>query len=232
MPLSDDIAALRDQILGDLAASHDYFVNTKQAWRIVQVYVDSGNTVEFQNTHTGNKVPAENLAAQAQFYVKEHLASATFQQFVSQFEDFVLGLIRLWLRAFPQRLDHRKLAASIVFAAKDIEEVRDQVIQQQVLDIAYRSLPDWFAFLQDLVNLNHPSKEEIENLAEIKASRDVLVHNRGVVNSIYVDKAGARKHFDVGTKLEVPEPYHLGYWDLLRKVVSEVAADAIAKAPA
>jgi hypothetical protein len=33
MPLSDDIATLRDQVLGDLTAAHDYYTNTKQAWR-------------------------------------------------------------------------------------------------------------------------------------------------------------------------------------------------------
>lgn len=109
MPLSADIATQRDQILGDLAATHDYYTNTKQAWRVVQAYVDSGKTVEFFNVHTGNKVPAANLPAQAGFYVTEYLAAATFLQFVSLFEDFVLGLIRLWLRYFPKRLEKRSL---------------------------------------------------------------------------------------------------------------------------
>src|SRR6267142_257763 len=117
MPLQADIATLRDQILVDLAAAHDYYTNTKQAWRVVQLYVDSGKTVEFLNAHTGNKVPPADLPAQAQFYVTEYLAAATFQQFVSLFEDFVLGLIRLWLRSFQMRLWKRNLVASIVFEA-------------------------------------------------------------------------------------------------------------------
>jgi hypothetical protein len=232
MPLSADIAALRDQVLGDLAAAHDYYTHTKEAWRAVQLYAASGAAVEFLNSHTGTTVSAADLPARAQFYVTEYLASATFLQFVSLFEDFLLGLIRLWLRAFPQRLEKRTVRAAVVFGAKDIEEVREQVIQQQVLDLAYRSLPDWFAFLSGLVNLNHPGKDEVERLAEIKASRDVLVHNRGVANAIYVERAGARKRFAAGAKLEIQEPYHLECWGLVRKVVSEVAADALAKAPA
>jgi len=231
MPLSADIATLRDQILGDLAAAHDYYVNTGQAWRVVGLYVDSGNTVEFLNVHTGNKVPDADLQAQANFYITKFLAAATFQQFVSLFEDFMLGFFRLWLRAFPQRLKNRQLSASILFDAKDIDQAREQVIQQQVLEIAYKSLPEWFTFLKGLVNLNHPSVDEIEKLAEIKASRDVLVHNRGVVNAIYVEKAGAKKRFDAQAKLEVPEPYHLDSWNLIRKVVTDIAADASAKNP-
>jgi hypothetical protein len=231
MPLAADIATLRDQILGDLVAAHDYYTNTKEAWQVVQLYVASGQAVEFLNVHTGNKFPDADLPAQALFYVTEYLAAATFQQFVSLFEDFVMGLIRLWLGSFPQRLENRKIGAWLVFNAKDIADARAQVIQQQVLDVAYKSLADWFVFLNGLVNLSHPSKHEVEKLMEIKASRDVIVHNRGIVNAVYLEKAGARKRFATGDKLEIQEPYHLECWNLIRKVVQEVAADAIAKAP-
>ncbi|MGL4554928.1 MAG: hypothetical protein ACRC33_27490 [Gemmataceae bacterium] len=231
MPLAADIAALRDQVLADLSAAHDYYTNTKQAWRVVQRYVDSGQTVDFLNVHTGNKVPPADIPSQAQFYVTQYLASATLQQFVSHLEDFVLGLIRLWLRSFPHRLRDRKVSGAAVFAAKDIDEVREHLIQQHVLDTAYKSLADLFASLSELVELKHPAKDEIERLAEIKASRDVLVHNRGVVNATYVQKVGARKRFDVGDRLEVSEPYHLECWGLIRKVVTDIAGDAIAKAP-
>ncbi len=231
MPLSVDIATLRDQILGDLATAHDYYTNTKQAWWVVQLYLNSGETVEFFNTHTGNRIPPADLQDQIQLYITKYLAATTFQQFVSLFEDFMLGLIRLWLRSFPQRLARRSLAASIVFEAKTIDQVREQIVQQQVLDIAYKSLPDWFAFLKGLVNLNHPSEEEIKRLTEIKASRDILVHNRGRVNSLYVEKSGANKRFDAGASLEIPEPYHLESWNLIRKVITDTATDAIANAP-
>src|ERR1700730_16240259 len=96
MPLAVDIATLRDQILRDLAAAHDYYTNTKEAWQVVQLYVASGQTVEFLNVHTGNKFPDADLPAQVLFYVTEYLAAATFQQFVSLLEEFVLGLFGLW----------------------------------------------------------------------------------------------------------------------------------------
>ncbi len=33
-----------------------------------------------------------------------------------------------------------------------------------------------------------PKKEEIAKIAEIKAARDILVHNKGFVNFLYVKK--------------------------------------------
>jgi|GEM_PF-5643843 len=37
MALSDDIRVLRDHIQADLAAAHDYYTDTKTAWRIVHM---------------------------------------------------------------------------------------------------------------------------------------------------------------------------------------------------
>ena len=40
MALSDDIRTLRDQILTDLVAAHDYYTDTKSAWRMVVHGID------------------------------------------------------------------------------------------------------------------------------------------------------------------------------------------------
>lgn len=42
---------------------------------------------------------------------------------------------------------------------------------------------------------------------EMKASRDVIIHNRGAINSIYVEKAGAMKRGAVGDELVIDEHY-------------------------
>ena len=45
---------------------------------------------------------------------------------------------------------------------------------------------------------NAPTEDEIDALAEIKAARDILEHNAGVVNEIYRRKAGKRARYEVG----------------------------------
>ena len=67
-------------------------------------------------------------------------------------------------------------------------------------------------------------------MAEIKASRDILAHNRGVVNQTYLEKAGSRSRYKLGQRLEVPEPYLHDTWLLIRGVVQDLATAAIAKA--
>ena len=68
-----------------------------------------------------------------------------------------------------------------------------------------------------------------DSLSEIKASRDILVHNKGVVNATYLAKAGKRARHKDGEPLEIPEQYHRASWETINKVVRDLAAAAIAK---
>jgi len=70
------------------------------------------------------------------------------------------------------------------------------------------------------------TKDQIERLAEIKASRDILAHNRGIVN----EKPSGRARYEVGQRLEIPEPYLQESRTLIQNVVQDVSAAAIAKA--
>src|SRR4051794_23873551 len=109
MPLADDLSQHRDLIVGDLDAVHDYDTNTQAAWQIVQQYVSNGGTISVRNRSTGNVSTHQDLPGKAQFYVTDYLAVATFQQFVSLFEDFVFGVMRHWLLAYPQRLERKQI---------------------------------------------------------------------------------------------------------------------------
>jgi hypothetical protein len=81
------------------------------------------------------------------------------------------------------------------------------------------------------VKLGYPTADEIEQPAEIKASRDILVHNKGIANGAYVSKSGSRARVRDGEMVRISEKYHRESWETIRKVVRDVSAAAIAKAP-
>src|SRR5437588_3989962 len=85
MALADEIQALRDRVLVDLIAAHDYYADTKTAWRIVDQVVTAGHKFSVRNMTTGTVTTEADLASKAQGYVAEHLTEATFQQFISRF---------------------------------------------------------------------------------------------------------------------------------------------------
>jgi hypothetical protein len=42
MALAEDLGALRDRVLADLDSAHDYYTDTKTAWRLVRKIVAAG----------------------------------------------------------------------------------------------------------------------------------------------------------------------------------------------
>jgi hypothetical protein len=230
VPLANDIADLRDRILADLDAAHDYYFSTATVWRLTQQHIRAGETVSVLNEVTGTTITHETLAANAQLYLTEHLTVSTLQQFVSLFEDFLLGLIRAWLLTHHKAIDKKQVPIATLFEATDLADARARAIGLQLNELSYKKLRDWFEFLKSLVHLDCPTEDEIQRLAEIKATRDIFIHNRGVVNAIYVEKAGDKARFRVGETAEVPEPYHRESWELIKKVVADLSDAAVAKA--
>ena len=229
MTLIDEITQLRDKWLSSLDASHNYYAHTTIAWRLVQDMVRQGNKFTIRNQATGDTVDETEFAGLAQDYVTGYLSSATFQHFVSLFEQFVVDFLRAWLTEYPGILSGKQLPFRTVLDAADKNEIVTAVVQKEVHGLAYKRVADWFVYLEKIAQLGCPTEGQIERLTEIKASRDVLVHNKGIANSVYVDKSKGHARFADGDKLELPEHYHRESWLLIKQVVSDVADAGIDK---
>jgi len=230
MSLADSIRAHRDRIAASLNAARDYYVSTIMAWRIVQRDITGGERISVKNAATGTDITHVDLPNLAQFYIANYLASSTIQQFVSLFEDFLLGLLRIWLFVHHKAIDKKQVPIGTLFEAADLNDAKLRAIDLELNALGYNKLKDWFLFQESLVHLGCPSEEEIQRLAEIKATRDIFIHSRGVVNAIYVEKAGDKARFKVGEQADIPESYHRESWELIKKVVTEMSAAAINKA--
>jgi hypothetical protein len=230
MALSDDLQTLRDQALADLAAAHDYFTDTKIAWRLVHKVIAAGHTITIRNTSTGTFTTQAELAAKSGGYVTVQLTEATFQQFISIFEQSYFDLLRLWLTAYPQSLGKKMVDFKTILEQPDKDAITGLVVRKELNEVLYERPTEWFTYLEDKAKLGCPTQDEIERIAEAKASRDVLVHNKGIANKIDESKAGKLARFHEGDRISIPEHYHRETWELIRKVVSDVSSAAIAKA--
>jgi len=230
MALADDIRNLASRTFSALDASHDYYTYTKRVWRLLPQIVKDGRTFTFRNLTTGTTVDERALLGRAQLYVTDYLMSSTFQHFVSLFEDFFFDLLRTWLAVYPGSLSKKQLEFGAVLKAPDKAALVLTVVDKELNDLRYERVAEWFAYLDRLAKLGCPTAGEIEQLAEIKASRDILVHNKGIANATYVSKAGSHARFRERERLTLPEPYHRTSWETIKKVVRDVSDAAIKKA--
>jgi hypothetical protein len=229
LALADDIRALRARALAELTAAHDYYTDTKMAWQVIHKVIRAGHKFTIRNMTTGTVTQEAQLAAKARGYVAEYLAEATFQQFVSVFENFFFDLLRLWLKAYPQSLGDKELRFKNVLEAADKEAVTLYIVDKEINEIAYDRPKEWFSYLEARTRLGCPSAAEIERIGEAKASRDILAHNRGIANKTYESKAGRAARYRDGQRVEIPEPYHCQTWELIRKVITDLSDAAATK---
>ena len=230
MGLAEDIRGVADVALAALDDAHDYFTLTKRAWGLIRQAVNEGQTFTFVNPQTRTRVDEREVLERSRVYVRDNLASATFQSFVSIFEDFFFDILRLWLAAYPGSLSKKQLEFGSVVNAPNITTVVLAVVDRELNEIKYERVADWFAYLERLAKLGVPTSEEIERLAEIKAGRDILVHNKGIVNATYLHKAGKCARFAVGQKLDIDVPYHLASWEAIQRLVTDLSTALIGKA--
>lgn len=231
--LGFEIRALSDRIHADLLAAHDYYHHTRLTWRLLRTRARRGDRFTVRNPRTGTNVDAAQLANLSKTYETFQLAESVFQHFVALFEDFVFELLGLWLTAHPGGIpnkDSKKVDLAMVIDAPDREAILQAFIDRELNALKYERPTAWFRYLNERVKLGVPIDEQIERFAEIKASRDILAHNRGVVNQTYLDKARRRSRYQLGQRLEIPEPYLHDTWLLVSNLVHDLATAAIAKA--
>lgn len=229
MALAEDIRILRDRILADLNGVHDYYTETKIAWDTVRQVIAAGQTFSIRNMTTGTVTTQADLASKARGYVAEQLSEATFQQFISIFENYFFDLLRLWLLAYPQNLIGKKLDFKAVLEAPDKDAITLLVANKELNEVLYERPTAWFAYLEDKAKVGCPTPDEIDRIAEAKASRDVLVHNRGVASKTYESKAGKLARYKGGQRIEIPEHYHRETLELIRKIITDISNSAIAR---
>ncbi len=243
MPLPDEIRDLADRTLGRLKEAHEFYLHTAQAWRVVQQIAHEGRSVGMVDRATGQEVLACDLEPIAQRYVTVHLSESTFKSLSGLLEDWIVGLARLWLTAYPvqldaayneatersrsQRREEIQVPLSEILAAPDRAAILRGVVERVVRELAYRRPAQWFRFLDQRVNLGCPDESQRGGLCELKAARDALEHSAGLVGPDYIEKAGAFARYAEGATIQIDEPYLLSCFALLREVIETMGESAI-----
>jgi hypothetical protein len=129
----------------------------------------------------------------------------------------------------PEKSGAKTVEFRRILDAPDKAAITLQVVNHELNEVLYDRPAEWFAYLESKAKLGCPTPNEIATIAEAKASRDVLVHNRGVASTTYESKAGQLARYKDGQRIDIPEHYHRQTWELIRKIVTDISNAAIAK---
>jgi hypothetical protein len=228
MTIAGDLAMIADRANRDLDATFDFFEHSQYVWRSFEQAVLGGKALSV-TTETGTTTDQGGLLNLAPVYRRQYLVAFTFRHFVTAFESFFFDFLHRILRHNPWQFARSQLDLETVLRSRDCEEIVGLVLLKQMNELRYGKPADWFDALNKSVKLDCPSPAEVDALAEMKATRDILEHNAGVVNEVYLRKAGKSARFAVGELVEIDDNYHLASWRLIKKVVADLTTAATAK---
>ena len=230
MALVDQIHELAARSATDLNAIHNFVEHSTLVWRTFRLWVEQGNEFEAMNVETGSKVSAQDLLSLSDHYKNEYLLTLTFQHHVTSFEAFIFDFLRLVLTDEPRHLSQkRQIDVGTALSASDRSALVQILVDKELNDLKYEKVTEWCEYMNRMISLRCPSEIEIGQIAEIKASRDILVHNSGIANQIYMDKAGSYARHRLGGKIDIPGPYHTESWRIIKKVINDITSAAIAR---
>jgi hypothetical protein len=139
---------------------------------------------------------------------------SVFVYLVAQVEACLNDLLREVLRFDPRRLKCRvkginhtqKIDVDFVIEAASIEDAVAEIIDMELASVFYAGPKAQLTYLEKVLGVSLDDQLKL-SWREIKATRDILVHNSGIVNSVYLAKTETAARGTMGENLIVDKLY-------------------------
>ena len=137
-----------------------------------------------------------------------------FTYLVAQTEAYLSDMICTVLKTDHRRLktriqgiDHvKKIDADEGLDAANLTELIEGLIEKEMVSLFYASPEKQFEYISKVLGAEIDT-DVINKWKEYKACRDLIVHNSGIINSVYISKVGAAARGVAGEQIKVDAKY-------------------------
>ena len=152
----------------------------------------------------------EQLLGRYQLLAFQQMPVNGLGQLVTITEALLGDIVRNVIIRYPQKLGaKRAIQLQVVLEAESLEEVHRRATDALLNELSYKSPAEFSEALDNLLSINLLECFAFHKYIELKATRDIYVHNRGIVNETYLKKAGSHSRARVGQLLPVDISYFL-----------------------
>lgn len=156
------------------------------------------------------KYRKEQLLSKYQFLAFHQLSLNAVVQLVTRVETLLSDVVRAVVIRYPQKLGgKRNVPLQMVLESTSLEEVHIRATDMFLNDLAYKSPAEFSESMQQLLSVNLFECPAFHRYMELKATRDIFVHNSGIANDVYIRKAGTHARVKSGMALPADIQYFL-----------------------
>jgi len=156
----------------------------------------------------------DELIDRYEFLADNVLAINGIYQLVVIVEAMLGDVIRALALKYPKKLGAKyRIPVGVVLSASSIEEIHLHTIDSVLNELSYKSPQDYATAVEELISVRLLECPSFHQYVEIKATRDIHIHNRGVANEVYARKVGSHARVDSGHHLPVGSDYFLASYE-------------------
>ena len=141
-------------------------------------------------------------------------------------ESLLNDILRLILSEYPSKIaSKRKVDLGLVLEAVSIEEMKLNVVDSILNDMAYKSPRDYAGEFEKYTGVRLLESPPFHRFIELKATRDIHIHNSGIANQVYLAKAGTSSRVRLGEYVVVDLRYFLESYEQCLRLVEVLQAE-------
>jgi len=129
---------------------------------------------------------------------------------LSRAEAFLQDAISIVACAYPQKLgllaDKGGIPLDLFLESEQREDVIRRFVALRCEGLMFGKPSDYLDKVAKMLSIEI-DPEMVKDFIEIKASRDIIIHNSGKINKLYVEKAGDRSRGKAGEELNIDREY-------------------------
>lgn len=165
------------------------------------------------------KYAKDDLVLRYQHLAFHQLPINGLVQLVTIVEALLGDVVRAVVTRYPQKLGaKRAISLQLVLGAQSLEEIHLRATDALLNDLTYKSPSEFAESLESLLSINLLECPAFLKYIEIKATRDIFIHNRGTTNDTYARKSGSHARAKVGWSLPVDITYFLESYECCLQV--------------
>lgn len=151
----------------------------------------------------------DDLLQQYQILAVHQLSVNGLSHLVSVTEAMIEDVLRIVLKKYPRKLGAQKqIDLQVVLEASCIEEIHSKAIDALLNEASYKTPRDFAKIFESFTGINLLECPAFHRYIEVKATRDVFIHNRGIANPVYLRKSGSHARTSNGGSV----PCDVGYF--------------------
>jgi hypothetical protein len=133
---------------------------------------------------------------------------------VSYFESFLFAVLQLILLEYPKKLTlsvhgidtKKEIPLETLLDSGSREDALRAVIERQLNSLSYARPKAYLDYLNSVTGVDTLDLAFLDYV-EIKATRDIIIHNSGIINNVYLSKVGNQKRGEIGDRLVIDNQY-------------------------